>query len=495
MTDEKKDKKEEEVAASPAETEMIIAITPEVASANTTDSNSPEAAQLPVVSKESEVIAPVIQENTVLVGFTGKIDSMVAAYLLKKQGIKVVAVTINFYNPEEPDFARKPTRNQFDYDYDMSEVNDTSFIAKLSPHCQVPDMMAVKALADQLEITHYAVNAYEEFREMVISRSVSAALEGNYFLPCIRCHKTIIKILKEKAALLGITHIATGHYAKIQYSAKDNSYYLGSSIDAEYNQSKFLSELSQSEMSSLILPLASMRRSEVQKIVKSMGWKATGETKGTISERPICFRDTTNMPKLVERLSPPQLRKPGQLMRYEDDYVVQEHKGIFNFYVGQTIQDPSIHKTDGEQEVVKIFASGSTVFIGPSAKLNYKGIFLGRIMTKGKIDRTKPIPVFYEVDLEHQRTPCLMHFKSLSCVYLELETEHQGQLPIGHQVFVFDRKEVRGSKLLLKGEVHYYEEFGPISKLNRFNMNEEPTDEEIEYAKAKAAKEQKEIKF
>ena len=126
------------------------------------------------------------------VAMGGGVDSSVAALLLAQAGWACTGVTLRLYAGADaaPDGARTC--------------------------CSLEDVEDARAVARRLGIRHYTFNFTEAFERDVIGRFVQGYLAGETPNPCIDCNKHIkFSALLRRAQLMGCTHVATGHYARI----------------------------------------------------------------------------------------------------------------------------------------------------------------------------------------------------------------------------------------------------------------------------------------
>ena len=105
----------------------------------------------------------------VVVGMTGGVDSTVAAYLLKKQGLEPIGVTFNFYKEGD------------------SHKSEEECIGT----CQSKNLLNIQEICEKLEIPFYGVNASHLFKERVLDRVLTARLGGTAFSPCVHCRECI----------------------------------------------------------------------------------------------------------------------------------------------------------------------------------------------------------------------------------------------------------------------------------------------------------------
>src|SRR5690606_29145519 len=128
------------------------------------------------------------QTNKVLIGVTGRMDSAVAAYLLKKQGFDVHAVAILFHDQGQPS---------------DEELKVPKSIVQYS----LSDLAEVKKVFDHLEIPFYAVNAQERYYALVHDPVVANRLMGRFFDAKVVSTRLMLDVLFEKANMLGANFV------------------------------------------------------------------------------------------------------------------------------------------------------------------------------------------------------------------------------------------------------------------------------------------------
>ena len=155
---------------------------------------------------------------TVLVAMTGRVDSTISAFLLKRQGYRVIGIGINLFDPNENRFLLNRLFHGGDEFAKDETDHSVDYLNELLPKCHISHIKNIKDVCEQLEISFYGVNAYSMYRDKVVNQSINAKLSGAEFFPCSNCHEIIFEILLEKLKVLKADYIATGHYSKVVFA-------------------------------------------------------------------------------------------------------------------------------------------------------------------------------------------------------------------------------------------------------------------------------------
>lgn len=227
----------------------------------------------------------------VLVGLSGGVDSSVAVHILKEQGFEVAGCVLK-----------------------MSE-------------CHQKAVEAAKRSAEELGIRLFVVDTQSEFKERVISYFESEYRSGRTPNPCVICNPTVkFKALLETADINGYTHIATGHYARIEEG--EGIFYLKKGLSLARDQSYMLGRLGQEVLSRLLLPLASVEKSQVRELAAKLSLHCADEP----DSQEICFVDDNDYAGYLERNF--GISEGGDFVA-PDGSVCGRHKGIIHYTVGQ----------------------------------------------------------------------------------------------------------------------------------------------------------------
>lgn len=196
--------------------------------------------------------------------------------------------------------------------------------------CSLDAVNDAKHVCDQLGIPHYAVNMEREFEEAVIFDFVSEYQKGRTPIPCIPCN-TLIKFdyLLKKVEAMGATHLATGHYARIEMSEErgERGFNLLKGVDKTKDQTYFLYGLNQEQLSKTLFPLGGMEKTEVRQLAAEIQLKTAKKKES----QGICF---VTEGRVTDYLAGKVTTAPGDIVTTKGEKVA-EHDGIVFYTVGQ----------------------------------------------------------------------------------------------------------------------------------------------------------------
>ena len=394
---------------------------------------------------------------------TGRIDSTVAAYLLKKQGLNVIGIGILF-NEDQSELPRDPKSGKLMRPFGVHFINN---------------LQRVKGVCDELEIPFYAVQAVERYKASVLDNIVAARLGGITFSPSIFSTRLILEILGEKMAALGATQIATGNYAKVSVNPTSGAIGISQSNDLANDESFQLAKISPRNASSLILPLSEMRRKEVVKIYDSLNLTnlvEEDELGGDKIEQYLLMQD----PRLVDvvvKNSSKDLRREGSIINYMEDTTVCEHEGIHQFYIGQNkLRTQNFSSIDQKHQVIKIDPSRGNIYIGAGENLRFSFCEVKNFSTGKDRDYSVPIDAFVKFRPDLNKVPCDIYLGNNSSARIEFKEEQKGNLVQGQYIVIYDR-DGEGAKVIGAGIVNrsgFYDSTGaqrelPVTKEEEFS--------------------------
>ncbi len=245
------------------------------------------------------------KKGRVLMAMSGGVDSSVAAALLLKEGYEVIGITMRLWDEE----AEKP------------EYSRTC--------CAIDDVNDARRVADKLGIAHYTLNLKDRFKGEVVGDFIEEYSQGRTPNPCVVCNRYLkFDALMVRAEQLGCTHVATGHYARVEKEGE--LYRLRKGVDFAKDQSYVLYHLNQETLPKVLLPLGGIADKETTR-------KMAEDLELTVAHKPdsqdICFIPDGDYKEFLLRHAP-ELKKPGRIVLV-DGTVLGHHDGLAFHTVGQ----------------------------------------------------------------------------------------------------------------------------------------------------------------
>ena len=240
-----------------------------------------------------------MENNKVLLGMSGGVDSSVSALLLKNSGYEVIGATLEL------------------------------FVG--SSCCNTNTYIDAKNVCNQIGIPHFIYNYKNEFKKYVIDDFIECYSSCKTPNPCIECNKYMkFGFMYEKAKELGCNYIATGHYAKTEYSEEYGRWVLKKSNSLKKDQSYVLWNIPKDLVSHIIFPLADYEdKEEIRKIARENNLKVANKP----DSEDICFIPDGNYKKFLENNSNIK-PKEGNIVNSQGK-ILGKHTGLYNYTIGQ----------------------------------------------------------------------------------------------------------------------------------------------------------------
>lgn len=253
-----------------------------------------------------------MKKSKVIVGMSGGVDSSVAALKLKQMGYEVQGLFMRNWD--------SLTNNDI---LGNSDIN-----AIVCP--QEQDYQDAKIVAEQLNITLNRIDFINEYWDYVFSYFLAEYKKGRTPNPDILCNKYIKFDYFVNYALnkLNGDYIAMGHYAGVKFNEQLNEYQLYRDINNKKDQTYFLSQLNQTQLSKTIFPLANMSKVEVRKLAEQNNLSTALKKDST----GICFIGERKFKDFLQNYLPAQ---NGNIINIENDKIIGHHQGIMYYTIGQ----------------------------------------------------------------------------------------------------------------------------------------------------------------
>lgn len=241
----------------------------------------------------------------VLTAMSGGVDSSVAALLVQREGYEGIGVTLKLFSGEE----------------------GTEDFRGEKACCSLESVEAARSVADRLGMPFYVFNFSEDFRREVMERFVRVYQSGGTPNPCVSCNRYVkLGKLFRRAAEIGCGYVATGHYARVEHAGR---WLLKKGLDEDKDQSYFLYNMTQEQLSHLMLPLGALTKPQVRELAEEAGFLNAHRQES----QDICFVPDGDYAGFIERYTG-VTAEPGDFVGTSGQ-VYGRHRGVIRYTVGQ----------------------------------------------------------------------------------------------------------------------------------------------------------------
>ena len=308
------------------------------------------------------------QKKRIVVGLSGGVDSSVTAYLLKKQGHEVIGLF-------------------------MKNWHDDS--VTISDECPwLEDSNDAMLVADKLGIPFQTVDLSETYKERIVDYMFAEYKQGRTPNPDVLCNREIkFDVFLNIALELGADFVATGHYCRKAEVEVDGQihYRLLAGVDSNKDQSYFLCQLTQDQLSNALFPIGDLTKPEVRQIAQEQGL-ITAEKRDS---QGLCFIGKVRLPDFLQqqlkpkmgdiiqiakdlpmyaqpRTATPETQAEAFVYSPSDGKVVGQHHGAHFFTVGQR-KGLAVGGTAEPLFVIATDVNTNTLYVGEGK--NHPGLY------------------------------------------------------------------------------------------------------------------------
>lgn len=273
----------------------------------------------------------------VVVGLSGGVDSSVAAYLLKEQGYEVIGLFMKNWH------------------------DDSVTISKECPW--LDDSNDAMLVADKLGIPFQTVDLSEEYKERIVDYMFNEYEKGRTPNPDVLCNREIkFDVFMKIALSLGADFVATGHYCRKGATitqAGNTAYQLLAGKDQNKDQSYFLCQLSQEQLSKTLFPIGELQKSEVRKIATEQDL-ITAEKKDS---QGLCFIGKVRLPEFLQQKLQPKEGVIVEIEASEEKYNnpsadFQDKKEELEYFTRKYSYTPTDGRVVGKHQGAHYFTKG-----------------------------------------------------------------------------------------------------------------------------------------
>ena len=239
------------------------------------------------------------QGKRVLVAMSGGVDSSAAALLLRQQGYQCDGAMLKLIPSDD------------------------------SRCCSADDAEDARAVAYRLGMKFYVFNEVAAFRRDVMDHFVAEYCAGRTPNPCIDCNRCLkFGALLDRAVTLGYDYIATGHYARVVWDQAAGRYRLLRGRDRRKDQSYVLYQLTQYQLSHLLLPVGDFDKPAIRESAREAGLVNADKS----DSQDICFVPDGDYVSFLQAQG--VTLTPGDFVD-EAGRVLGRHRGLPCYTIGQ----------------------------------------------------------------------------------------------------------------------------------------------------------------
>ncbi len=362
---------------------------------------------------------------------SGGVDSSSAAALLKEQGHELVGFTMQLWNQ----------RRHINVDENGDPLP--------SRCCSLEDVYDARRVAESLGFPFYVLNLEKDFEEAVVNPFVDSYLNGETPIPCVACNSRLkFASLDKLAQSLDCDKVATGHFARVEFDEKANRYRLFRGKNHWKDQSYFLWELTQDQLSRAYFPLGEMLKSEVREIARGANLYVAEKQES----QEICFVPDGKYSEFIDRYlehenRSDELPKGGDIVNTKGEKL-NEHQGIHRYTIGQRRGLGIAHEKP--LYVLQIERAKNQIIVGEKDELDAIEFLAKGVNWVAFDEPGESIRASVKVRYRHEPAPATIHALPDNCARIIFD-EPQSAITPGQATVFYDSEEVVGGGWIVKG--------------------------------------------
>jgi tRNA-specific 2-thiouridylase len=337
---------------------------------------------------------------------SGGVDSAVTAALLKEQGYDIVGMTMHLW-----DYSARKSRHA-------------------GRCCASEDIEDARRVAHHLGIPYYAINLQHEFYRQVVQPFMDDYITGRTPSPCVNCNSGLkFTELVRVADKLRATHVATGHYARVLRNEHTGRYQIRKAHDLQKDQSYFLFNLSQQQLSRAMFPLGEYTKSEVRELARKHNLPVAEKAES----QQLCFLQGEPQGSFIQNRIP-NIAKEGRMVDTQGK-VIATHEGVHHFTIGQRRGLGIAAGTP--QYVIDLDPTNNVVTIGTNEDLMKRSMKVDRVNWVSTDAPSEAIRAAVRIRYKHEESAAILR-PSDSCYAIEFEQNQRAITPGQAAVFYQD---------------------------------------------------------
>jgi tRNA-uridine 2-sulfurtransferase len=330
-----------------------------------------------------------MDRERVAIAMSGGVDSSVAAAILKEAGFDLVGFSMQLW------------------DHKRNSAEGDAFGSGRC--CSLEDLYDAREIAARLKIPYYVVDLQKEFEQIVVKTFIENYRMGLTPSPCVLCNSHMkFDLLARMAGEIEAPRLATGHYARVSHDPESGRNLLWRARDKNKDQSYFLYDLNQTQLSKALFPLGELDKAQVRQIARRYGL--------SVAEKPesqeICFIPDGNYAAFLERhyesVTGSSFARPfpGGEIRDRQGRNLGTHSGIHNYTIGQRRGLGIAHPSP--LYVLELRPEDNAVIVGERSELSRR---VCRVIRPNWISIPKcsaPLRVEAKIRSRHEAAPAII---------------------------------------------------------------------------------------